>query len=196
MGSVAVFGYGTLVDETSASLTLGREISEIAPATLSGWRRRFSQARDNRACEKTFARADDGGVPAWILGLNIEPGGATAEAPNGGLIAVEMAELERLDRRELRYDRLEVTGAVRPEHGAGRFDRVFAYVAKPAHLAVEPPAGAVILASYARAVEAAFDRFAPGHGERYRRTTLPYPAELIEGRLVRDEIPAGNPREW
>jgi cation transport regulator ChaC len=196
MGSVAVFGYGSLVDEASASLTLGREVSGIVPASLPGWRRRFSQARDNRACEKTFARADDGAVPPWILGLNIERGGATAEAPNGGLIEVVMAELERLDRRELRYDRLEVTGAVRPERGARRFDRVFAYVAKPAHLAVEPPAGAVILASYARAVEAAFDRFAPGHGERYRRTTRPYPAELIEGRLVRDDIPAGNPREW
>ena len=33
-------------------------------------------------------------------------------------------------------------------------------------------------------------------GELYRRTTLPYPAPLIDGTLVADRIPPGNPREW
>ncbi|MGI8727624.1 MAG: hypothetical protein ACR2K6_08110, partial [Solirubrobacterales bacterium] len=60
------------MDPASASETLGREVGEPTPATLLGWRRRFSQARDNRRCEKTFARSDDGSVPTWILGLNLE----------------------------------------------------------------------------------------------------------------------------
>lgn len=196
MARIAVFGYGSLVDRHSASETLGREVATIWPARLPGHRRRFSQARDNERAEKTFARADGGSVPTWILGLNLEPCEDPARAPNGGLIEVAEAELERLDVREIRYDRHEVGEAIEAEPGAPDFDRVLTYTAKPENLAPRPPAGAVILRSYADAVEAAFDAFGPGQATAYRRTTLPYPVELIEGRLIRDEIPAGNPREW
>lgn len=196
MGSLAVFGYGSLVDRASASLTLGRAVERIWPASLPGWQRRFSQARENQACEKTFADALTGAIPEWILGLNMERCDDPGAAPNGGLIEVDEADLERLDRRELRYDRVEVGAELRAPAGAPAFERVIAYTAKPAHLAPEPPAGAVILRSYAEAVERAFDGFGPGHLDAYRRTTLPYPVELIDGRLVRDEIPEGNPREW
>lgn len=196
MGALAVFGYGSLVDAASASATLGREVSEVRPARLRGWRRRFSQARDNASCEKTFARVDDDSIPEWILGLNVEPGAEPGEAPNGGLIEVTEAELDRLDLREIRYDRVEVTEQIAAAEGTPRFERVITYTAKPAHLAPSPPTGAVILRSYAEAVEAAFERFGAGQLEEYRRTTLPYPAELIEGRLVRDKIPDGNPRGW
>jgi cation transport regulator ChaC len=193
---IAVFGYASLVDPVSASLTLGRRVEEVWPAELPGWRRRFSQARDNLRCEKTFERVDDGTLPRWILGLNLERAADGSEPPNGGLIELTAAELERLDLRELRYDRTDVTGAVEAATGAPAFDRVIAYVAKPRHLAVRPPDGAVILAAYAETVERAFDALGGGQGERYRRTTLPYPAELVEARLVRDEIPRGNPRGW
>ena len=54
----------------------------------------------------------------------------------------------------------------------------------------------MILTSYARTIEAAFDGVSEDEGELYRRTTLPYPAPLIEGTLVADQIPPGNPREW
>ncbi|HKJ37052.1 MAG TPA: gamma-glutamylcyclotransferase family protein [Solirubrobacterales bacterium] len=198
MTRIAVFGYGSLVDPASASATLGRKVDEVVPARLRGWRRRFSQARDNATCEKTFARADDGTIPAWILGLNVERNADAEEAPNGGLIAVTEAELARLDVREIRYDRVEVTAEIEPS-GAGdrnRFDRVITYVAKPGHLAIEPPDGAVILRRYAEATEAAFELFGPAAADEYRRTTLPYPAEVIDGVLVRDRIPEGNPREW
>lgn len=193
---IAIFGYGSLVDRASASLTLARPVERIWPARLIGWRRRFSQARDNRTCEKTFARTPDGLVPEWILGLNVEAGAEPDEAPNGGLIELSEAEIERLDLREIRYDRHEVTGSIAAGADVPRFDRILTYVAKPDHLALEAPAGAVILRSYATAVESAFDNFGPGHREEYRRTTLPYPVELIDGSLIRDRIPLGNPREW
>lgn len=196
VASTAVFGYGSLVDRRSVSLTLGREVEEIWPARLPGWCRRFSQARRNAECEKTFARAEDGTIPRRILGLNIEPCEEEDAAPNGGLIAVTEQELERLDVREVRYDRVEVTERIEGAAGAPGFDRVITFVAKAEHHAVTPPPDSVILRSYAEAVEAAFESFGPGHAAEYRRTTLPYPVELIEGRLVRDAIPAGNPREW
>lgn len=190
----AVFAYGSLVDPDSAARTLGRSAGEGRPATLEGWRRRFSVCRDNRRSEKTFA-TPYGVVPDKILGLNLERSGDGSAAPNGRLFEVTEADLARLDLREMRYDRADVTASVGGEH-AGEFDRVVAYVAKAGHFAPEPPAGAVIIAAYARTVERAFEALSPGEGERYRETTLPYPVELIEGVLVADAIPAGNPREW
>lgn len=176
-------------------MTLGRPVERVWPGRLEGWRRRFSQVRDNRACEKTFARADDGTIPEHVLGLNIEQVGAGV-GPNGGLIEVTEIELERLDLRELRYDRVEITAAVTAAPSGPRFDLVLTYVAKEAHHAPAPPPGAVILRRYADTVEAAFAALGRGERSEYRRTTLPYPAELIEGRLVADRIPDGNPRGW
>ena len=194
--SIAVFAYGSLVDPASVSATLGREVGEAWPARLSGWRRRFSQGRDNRGSEKTFPRADDGSVPSIILGLNLEPAAEQSEGPNGALIAVSDAELERLDLREVRYERVEVTASTDPGPGSPGFERVVTYVAKRANLMPSPGPDAVILRSYAEAVEAAFDRLGGDHGERYRQTTLPYPVEVVDGVLIADRIPAGNPRTW
>jgi len=188
--ALAVFAYGSLVSRASAAATLGREPAPFEPAVLTGWRRGFVQARHNPSCEKTFARADGGGVPEWILGLGIEPdpGGRV----NGALLGLTEAEADRLDARELRYERRDVTDAI----DGPAWGRVFTYVAREAHRAPEPPPGAVILASYAAATEAAFSELGPAELERYRESTLVPDVEIVEGVLIRDEIPPGNPREW
>ncbi len=190
----AVFAYGSLVAPASAEMTLGRPVTEAVPAVLEGWRRRFSAARENRTVEKTFATAE-GTIPDVVLGLNVEPGTGAEEPPNGMLLPVSEDELERLDRRELRYDRADVTEAVAGD-GIARFERVVTYTAKRGHHAPAAPEGAVIIAAYAKAVEAAFAALGGEQAERYRRTTLPYPAPLIEAVLVHDRIPPGNPRAW
>jgi hypothetical protein len=190
---LAVFAYGSLASLASAERTLGRPVEHAAVARLAGWGRRWSQARDNLATEKTFARADDGSVPPYCLGLNLER--KTGPGPNGALIELTEAELERLDLREVRYDRIDVTGEVAAEEDPS-FDRVFTFVAKPENVVPSPPPGAVILATYARAVDAAFEALGPGQLELFRETTGPHPVEIVEAVLVRDEIPAGNPREW
>lgn len=195
MERIGVFAYGSLVDRASAAATLERDVGSVWPARLEGWRRRFSQARRNELVEKTFARGD-GTIPPWVLGLNLEPGEDAGQAPNGGLIEVTASELDRLDVREIRYDRVEVTERVATGGGAPAFDRVIAYVAKRAHLAPDPPPGSVIIRAYAETVERAFAGLGGRELEEYRRTTLPYPVELVEGVLVRDEIPPGNPRRW
>jgi hypothetical protein len=190
-----VFAYGSLVNRSSLALTLERAVESVAPAHLRGWTRRWSLYRDNLAAEKTFARADDGSLPPFCLGLNVEPS-AGADPPNGGLIDVSEAELDRLDLREMRYDRIEVTGAAVLEDGAESPGRVFTYTAKPRHHAPEPPPGAVVLAPYVRAIEVAFETLGPAQLDRFRETTGPIAVEVIEAVLVRDEIPPGNPRAW
>jgi cation transport regulator ChaC len=192
MSEAWVFAYGSLVHPASAAETLGPAPDRPAvAAALSGWRRGFTQARDNLACEKTFALAD-GSIPGFVLGLNVHP--CAGEEVRGVAIAVTAGEVERLDARELRYDRVEVTADV---SGAGALDApVYTYVAKREHLALEPPPGAVILRSYLDAVESAFAALGEEELEAFRRSVSPHPAPVVAARLTRDEIPPGNPRAW
>jgi cation transport regulator ChaC len=173
-------------------------------ARLPGWRRRWSLKRDNPTCEKTFARADDGSVPAWVLSLNVEPAEPRDAAPNGVVFDLTEEELRHLDARELRYDRVEVTESIRlsaaegAELGAGEacFERVVTYSARREHFAPAPPPDAIILASYARTVESAFAALGEDERRAYLETTGPHPVEVVEAVLVRDQIPPGNPRDW
>jgi hypothetical protein len=194
MSRTAVFAYGSLVSARSFAETFGRKPEAPAPARLGGWKRRWSIARDNLRAEKTFARSSDGELPPFVLGLNLERAGSGEEhlAPNGALVELVDGELERLDVRELRYNRIAVTDDVE----GGSFDTVFAYVARPEHFAPQPPAGAVAMAPYLEAVEAAFRGLGEDQWQLFLETTGLPPVEVIEPVLVRDEIPPGNPRDW
>jgi cation transport regulator ChaC len=191
MSRVGLFGYGSLVLRESASMTLGRPIGELRRARLHDWRRRFSQRRDNLTCEKTF-ECEGGWRPEWILGLNVEEGEDGAGPVNGVVIELTEAELDRLDIREIRYDRVEVTGSV---EGEDLPERIVTYKAKAFHFAPEPPEDSVILATYAAAVEEGFEELGPEELEHYLATT-PYPVDRVEATLVVDKIPDGNPRAW
>jgi cation transport regulator ChaC len=192
--TLAVFGYASLVSAESASETLGRPVpTPLRPARLHGWKRRWSQARDNHRSEKTFALAD-GTEPAYCLGLNVERGEDPAGPVNGLLIELSEAELDRLDLREIRYDRVEATDLIETEGPLP--ERVVVYTAKSANFAPEPPPDTVILATYAAAIEEAFDALGSGELEHYRATTGPDPVERVAATLVRDQVPLGNPRAW
>jgi cation transport regulator ChaC len=190
VSDLAVFAYGSLVSRASAELTLGRPLGRFEPATLRGWRRGYFQARHNPTCEKSFARAEGGELPEFILALGLErdPQGEV----NGALIELTEAEADRLDARELRYERRDVTADVAPQG----FASAFTYVARAENRAPQPPAGAVILASYVRATEGAFAALGEDELGRYRSSTQIPGVEIVEGVLVRDEVPPGNPRDW
>ena len=192
---LAVFGYGSLVSRESVALTLGREAPAPIPARLEGWRRRWSIYRKNTAHEKVFERVDSEPFE-HVVGLNLEPApdATKAEWPNGALIELTKAEIERLDLREVRYDRVEVTDGARAE-GLG-FDRVYAFVAKSEHFAAETPPDAIVIASYVEACKAAFEELGPGAWEQFEATTGEPPVPVVEARLVADAIPEGNPRAW
>ncbi|MGH2954795.1 MAG: gamma-glutamylcyclotransferase family protein [Solirubrobacterales bacterium] len=198
MSRLALFAYGSLASPASATLTLGRPVELAGLARVEGWARGWSVCRDNLSVEKTFARPD-GTLPRHCLGLGLEPDPG-AEPPNGALIEVSEAELERLDLREMRYERVDVTDGVRvggKDGAAAQFDRVVAYRARPEHRCPNtPPPDTVIIARYLTTIEAAFAELGPGELERFRATTEPPPVDLIDAVLVRDRIPAGNPRAW
>ena len=109
------------------------------------------------------------------------------------MIELTEAELDRLDIREIRYDRVEVTDLV---DGEGLPERIVTYTAKAFHFAPEPPEDAVILATYARAVEEGFDALGPGELDRYRATTGPYPGRARRGDPGHRPDPRRQPRAW
>ncbi len=193
MTPTAVFGYGSLVNPESVARTLGRPVEAAGPARLPGWRRRWSLYRNNLGEEKTFEIEPGGEVPPYVLGLNVEPFPESVDGPNGVLIEVTEAELERLDIREMRYDRVDVSGIVEAER---RFETVITYTAKVNHFCDQPMPGAVILRRYVRAVEAGFTALGEGQLETYLLTTGLPPVEVVDGNLIRDETPPGNPRKW
>jgi hypothetical protein len=191
MTRLAVFGYGSLVSPASAARTLGRPVELAAIARLRGWSRNWTLGREQARSEKAFARPD-GTQPAFCLGLNVEPSDRPTD-PNGALIELSEAEAERLDVREMRYLRVDVTERIDAEHG---FDAVYVYTARPENHHPDPPADAIIVATYPATVEAAFAGLGAEQLELYRTTTAPPPVELSSATLVRDEIPPGNPRDW
>lgn len=191
--TLAVFGYGSLASPVSAAATLGRPVEPLAIARLQGWRRRWTVCRDNNTSEKTFA-LPDGTVPPCVVGLNLEPDPGCGGA-NGVLIEISEQEADRLDLRELRYRRVDVTADVLTPEG-GRAERVIAYTARDDHHTPDVPPGAIVIAEYVRAVEAAFDELGPGQLAAFRATTDAPPVDPCEATLVADEIPEGNPRRW
>jgi cation transport regulator ChaC len=188
---LGLFGYGSLVLHESASMTLGRPAGDLRPARLHGWKRRFSQRRDNLTCEKTF-ECTGGWRPEWILGLNVEEGEDEVGPVNGVVIELSEEELDRLDIREIRYDRVDVTGSVEGEELP---DRIVTYTAKEFHFAPQAPEDSIILATYAAAVERGFESLGSGELDHYLATT-PYPVDRHDATLVIDKIPDGNPRDW
>lgn len=108
-----VFGYGSLARPGMGS-----------PARLEGHRRVWGVAMDNRMTVpgyKYYRLPADGTRPAvFVAFLDIvaEPEAAT----DGVLFSVDDATLERVDRRERNYDRLDVTAAV-----SGAPGRIWAY---------------------------------------------------------------------
>lgn len=190
--SVAVFGYASLVSAESAAVTIGRPV-EPRLARLQGWKRRWSQARDNNRAEKTFALAD-GTIPDFCLALNVEPGEDPAGPVNGVLIELSDDELDRLDIREIRYHRVEVTDLVEAEGPMP--DRVITYSAKPANFAPEPAPGTVIIDNYATLVERAFKAISAEELSHYLASTGPCPVDRVEAMLVSDRGPEGNPKAW
>ena len=192
-----MFGYASLASPASAAQTLGRpgRVRRRRPAARLG--ARLDAGPRAGGSEKTFARAD-GSMPALLPRAQPRARSATRRRPNGVLIELTEAELDRLDLRELRYDRgrrhRRDRARRRRGHGLRPRDRLPREARAPPPR--PPPEDAIIVATYPATIEAAFDALGPGQLDLFRATTAPPPAPLVEGTLVRDEIPPGNPRAW
>ena len=150
MPPALVFGYGSLLEGAAGT-----------PCRLSGHRRRFGVAMDNRRTipgYKYFLDAATGARPevcVTFLDVVEEPGAAVA----GVVAEVDPARLAALDARERNYARVEVSGALDVELGGP----VWAYAGLPesrVRYAAAAAAGrAVVARAYVDDVRAGFASF-------------------------------------
>jgi hypothetical protein len=114
-----VFGYGSLLERH-------RGWDEPVICELEGYRRVWNVAMDNTRTIPGYKHYVDRGTgsrgPWFVTFLNIvrDPGATV----NGVLFEVDEELLERLDRRERNYERIEVSSQI----GRGVDGRVWAYV--------------------------------------------------------------------
>jgi gamma-glutamylcyclotransferase (GGCT)/AIG2-like uncharacterized protein YtfP len=180
-----VFGYGSLAAER-AFVPTRQPRAEGFVADLPGFARGWGVAMDNRRDlpgYKYYTAADGTRPEVCVAFLDLTP--AADASVNGLCLPVDDAQLERLDRRERNYARVEVSD--RLEAGG----RVWVYLgtaqARERLRSARRAGMAVIDAGYRSAVQAAFA--ALGAGEYAACATSLAPGELPVVALSRHELP-------
>ena len=155
------------------------------PGELRGWRRGFTLVRDNRACEKTFARRDDGSIPDYVLALNRRPP-ATGDWSTGRC-SPSTERRARAARPCARSATGGSTSATRSRRTTWRPVRARPHLRRPPR-APRPGAAAGRGRSSpptSGRSRRAFAGLGPGELDRYRTTTRAGAAERIDADLRR-----------
>lgn len=169
-----VFGYGSLVSAASTAETIGRVVDteiEYGAATLVDFGRRwnYGSLRQRATWQGPHGRVE-GGI---VVSLGIEA--AAGERTNGSVVRVDAVELERLDRRESDYDRVEVTSLITSASVLPSDAVVMTYV--PRSSAIEryvrsrDERRAAVRRGYVDLVRQAFADLGPAELDRYEATT-------------------------
>ena len=192
---LAVFAYGSLVSLASAERTLGRPVAERRPGAPGGLAAALVRGARQPALARRPSPAPTARLPP-TASASTSSGGA-GPGPNGALIEVTEEELDRLDRAR---DPLRPRSRSPPRSRPRSRRPSTAWSPSPpsrANYAETPPPGAVILASYAERGRGGV-RVARRRASSSCSARRPTPARSRSSRasLVRDRIPAGNPREW
>jgi hypothetical protein len=172
-----VFGYGSLVTFAGAQ-----------PATLSGHRRVWGVAMDNRVAipgYKVYVLPDGTRPAASIAFLDLVAAEDGTEV-NGLLLPVDADRLAALDARERQYERTDVTHAISPAPDDGL--PVWTYTGRPpgrARIRDAPPV--LIQRAYADLVASTFAAFGPTALTAYRASTDAPPFPLTD--LTRIDLP-------
>jgi cation transport regulator ChaC len=173
-----LFAYGSLLPAGATALP-----AEARPCGLTGWRRSWGVAMDNRVDLPGYKHfvAPGGERPALLVAfLDIAPEAGTSV--NGVALPVSEAELPGLDDRERNYERVEVS-----EHiDADLRGRVWAYVGLDTareRLARGRREGRLAIASsYLARVLAGFELL--GQRDAFARLTAAMPAPVVDLELV------------
>jgi cation transport regulator ChaC len=169
-----VFGYGSLVDPSSFSATIGRELQlgvDFFEAEVAGLGRRWNYG----VMHLTAFGPGPGGatIDYTLVALGVVR--AATETVNGVVGWVEPDEVALLDRRERHYDRIDVTDRTTVHRAHDVSAPVAVYV--PRHAAIERyqrarDAGrAAIEQRYWDLVDRAFAAFGPDAHARYHGST-------------------------
>jgi cation transport regulator ChaC len=178
-GESAIFGYGSLLWQPSLERTYGRPyVGPSEVGHLPGWRRTWDLLYPNR----TFffkGPSGDRRCPENILYLNIQRGDSLL---NGVLYAMTETDIDLFDRRELGYDRVNITGELQGVNVVG--GPAYVYVGRPEVLLRSPrgPDFAAIRKTYLEIVDKGLNRLGPDFRSAYDASTDPPPA----GNIIED----------
>lgn len=184
-GEHAIFGYGSLLSVASLERTLGRPYGgPFVVCAIDGWRRRWNVAMPN----DVFAYRDKDAwvTPAKIFYLNVEP--EAGALVNGILFVVNSDDLERFDRREWIYDRVNVTSVLRGVHVDG--GAAWVYRGKPEHVFTHPtsPSEGAIRRTYIDILDTGHRQLGADFTRAYDATTDPIPQSLVVDDVRRDDM--------
>ena len=184
-----VFSYGSLLNVESLMATIpGIEAGECIPAVLAGHVRTFDVAFPNEGSQGDKSYFDPAGVrPPVVLFVNLRPS-RDGHVVNGVLVPVSAAQLEALRRRELRYDVVDVTGAV---HGADRRTvgrEVVAFVGRTEFTQAVSVAQGVVAHDYLATITAGVEHWdvrCPGFKAQFEASTrVPSSQQIVALRRV------------
>ena len=186
-GEAALFGYGSLLCQSSMERTYGRRYARTPViAELVGWRRVW----DVLVANQTFYFTNEEGkrcYPTSIAYLNVRRSHSTAI--NGLLYVVRPEDLAAFDRREEVYDRVDVSAALAGATVTG--GPVYIYVGKPecVQRGPEPKERVAIRATYLEIIENGLSSLGPEFRAGYEQSTDQPPEENIIADL-RDGSPS------
>jgi cation transport regulator ChaC len=177
-----VFGYGSLVSNSSLARTLGRDVvlpAHRSIATLHGFGRRWNYGSLHlRANWRHAGRSVASGI---VVSLGLEE---ADESCNGVIVRVSAGELALLDWRERDYQRIAVTSQVTSQvtslvsaDGSDPSEphRVFTYVPRPSAISryerARDEGRAAIRSEYVRLVRQAFGELGAHQLAVFERTT-------------------------
>ena len=110
-----LFGYGSLAGATDPLVSSVATERDLVYGRVEGFRRRWNTAMENAAPLNDHAYYVDPAtgerLDICVVALNIQPGDGIV---NGVAVPVGTAELPAFDRRELHYDRIDVSDSFSP----------------------------------------------------------------------------------
>jgi cation transport regulator ChaC len=183
MSGLWVFGYGSLVSPHSFGHTLGRDLRpgvDFFEAEISGYGRRWNYGTSSMFT----APLAPGLEPREWMFIALGVVAAADETTNGVIGWVNDDELAELDRRERRYDRVDVSALATVDAAVSVDAPIVTYVPRRealiAYEAARQRGQAAITKRYWDLVDGAFADLGVDRHERYRATTPAPDIPIVE----------------
>jgi gamma-glutamylcyclotransferase (GGCT)/AIG2-like uncharacterized protein YtfP len=161
-----LFAYGSLLSPESASRTLMRPItiSDLVMTRIRGYKRTWTAPTD--------VIIADGDLESVRTALFLDLSAHSGSHCNGALLRISDNEWERLDLREISYDRIEIEAEL--DH---RSIPAFTYVAPLERKASE----GIVLSRYVELIEQALELYPKEFACEFWRTTANANLHLVHG---------------
>lgn len=170
--NIYLFGYGSLINPKSIQRTLGREIKVeyLIEAMIYNYVRKW-QVVDWVIIEEYNMEKP---IPAIFLDMVRQSGAMT----NGILIPIFENELDKMDKRERKYDRVNVSNLIEPRIS----EYIFTYIGKKEH--TTPPKESCVLLEYEKIIEEGFNFWNKAFKQHYYEFTISHKLPLKNGKYT------------